>query len=204
MVRTGVHGGWRRISGLRRTSRIRIPIDAAICRFGTSSRLRGYGSLKISVACLDSSPTPLISVASNNGRAGSRAEDRSTSYQLIGIDRTGDVQMIVAILWSKKWIRVHPSPSQGCRWLAQPGRGPRFVYRTFLGFDVTSGDGLRVSVLRNQTVLDTERQPNGGSTRFTRTVEVQHGEFLYFVVSNGDNGDYACDSTGLAVTIAPR
>ena len=121
----------------------------------------------------------------------------------IGINHTGDAQMIAGIVWPKNWIRVHPSHRKVVVGWRSPVASLVSVTANFTDFDATCGDGARISVLQDQTILDTKQLPNGGSRQFIRTLQVQPGEFLYFIVGNGDNGDFACDSTGLAVNITP-
>ena len=111
--------------------------------------------------------------------------------------------------WPAGTVAVHPLPDRmavvGWR---SPVTGVVNVSGGVIDRQTICGDGIDWSIDRGPTRLASGSIPNGGSATFPDVndspltgIHVASGDFLYFTVGPGPNGDHTCDWTGLDVTI---
>jgi hypothetical protein len=82
-----------------------------------------------------------------------------------------------------------------------PMKGAVRVQGSFVDLDPNCGNGIRWSIDRAERTLQSDDLPNASAQSFSLPgVQVSEHDVLYFIVDA--NGDYACDSTALDLTIS--
>jgi len=119
----------------------------------------------------------------------------------VGVNATGSAQRIFNIAWPAGSVRMHPRASRlaivGWR---SPINGSISIAGAFADLDAGCG-GAGWSVDKGTTRLASGAFQSGGGQQFQRSgIAVSQGDFLYFIVDPGADGDCG-DSTGLKVTI---
>ena len=116
---------------------------------------------------------------------------------------TGRTLSMAAIRWEPGRLSFHPGPKgeySVVRWTA-PGDGEHAVQADFLAIDPAATTDVQVlhngrSLFKGLINIDGQ----GSRAAFQEKVAVAKGDTLDFVVGFG-NGQHACDSTGLEVTL---
>ena len=128
----------------------------------------------------------------------------------VGVNARSDNPFPFGVDWPAGTSLVHPLPGQlvvvGWR---SPISGKVKVSGGVTDAHAACGDGFDWSVDKGAVTLASGVVANGGAQSFSSTagaasldgIVVRTGDFLYFVVGPGPNGDHTCDSTRLDVTI---
>jgi murein DD-endopeptidase MepM/ murein hydrolase activator NlpD len=123
---------------------------------------------------------------------------------LVMINATGSTPppSQVKFPWPPGVVLLHPSPTQlsVVGWKS-PISGTVTLSGAFGDYDPNCGNGVVWSIDDGTAPVANGIIPNGGSQDFGPIAEsVSEGDFIYFVID--PNGYYACDSTGLDLTIS--
>jgi hypothetical protein len=85
-----------------------------------------------------------------------------------------------------------------------PAQSTFQVSAAFADVHVVCGDGFEWSIDRGNgsvsSIINTGIQPNGGAASFQTTLDLNEGDFLYFIV--GPKADQGCDTTQVDVNIS--
>jgi hypothetical protein len=122
---------------------------------------------------------------------------------IVAVNFTGLAQYPLHFAVPPHAVYMHPAPDRFAivAWKS-PLDATVQVTGAFTDLDPTCGNGITVSIDRDQKQLAFGDLANGGATTFhLRSVRVARGNVLYFIV-DPKSGDYVCDATMLDLTIA--
>jgi hypothetical protein len=128
----------------------------------------------------------------------------STGFPDINVIASGTDQICDGGAIKENFSRahVHPSPSSAAvvGWKS-PVSGKVIVEMNLSDMNTSCGDGVDWYIQKNGTMQATRSFGNGGTASLLKNVSVSKGDFLYFGIGPGPNGDHTCDTTSIDITI---
>ena len=121
----------------------------------------------------------------------------------VAINATGVTQYPHSYIWPAGVVNLHPYENEMAivGWQA-PIAGAVSISGTVGDLDPGGNDGVTWAI-DTQSVELAAGTVSGNSQTFNVSATVQPGDFVYFSISPGPNGDFYSDSTQLDVTITP-